>query len=404
MPKRIAFYNTYEPVVSLFRDLPMRLSEQGWDVTLVISRAEYRKKGVTLEQHFAGTNVRVKRVGLPWPGEVSKRIPKTLVMLSYCIAACFQILFSKTDLRVFLTQPPCFSNIGRFKKRFSKQEYVCVLMDLYPEVIFANNLMKEGSFLGKRLSKLAKGSRASAGKLVTIGRDMTGYLVETGIVADKLAYIPNWAGVETPAMVPHESNSLRAEWGYTKDDFLVIYSGNMGVSHHFDELLGAAMEFKDHDRIKFVFIGEGPRKKEVREFQDKYNLPNVRIMGYQPMSRLIESLSSADVHFISLKDGFGGLVVPSKVFGVLSVGRPIIFQGATESEISKMLVDHECGVQVDIGDQSNVSAQIQSYANDQEKAQANGERAWYAYNSQYSSSVGIGRYVELIEDLTAGRH
>ena len=404
MPKRIAFYNTYEPVVSLFRDLPMRLSEQGWDVTLVISRAEYRKKGVTLEQHFAGTNVRVKRVGLPWPGEVSKRIPKTLVMLSYCIAACFQILFSKTDLRVFLTQPPFFSNIGRFKKRFSKQEYVCVLMDLYPEVIFANNLMKEGSFLGKRLSKLAKGSRASAGKLVTIGRDMTGYLVETGIVADKLAYIPNWAGVETPAMVPHESNSLRTEWGYTKDDFLVIYSGNMGVSHHFDELLGAAMEFKDHDRIKFVFIGEGPRKKEVREFQDKYNLPNVRIMGYQPMSRLIESLSSADVHFISLKDGFGGLVVPSKVFGVLSVGRPIIFQGATESEISKMLVDHECGVQVDIGDQSNVSAQIQSYANDQEKAQANGERAWYAYNSQYSSSVGIGRYVELIEDLTAGRH
>lgn len=168
-------------------------------------------------------------------------------------------------------------------------------MDLYPEVIFANNRMKEGSFLGKRLSKLAKGSRASAGKLVTIGRDMTGYLVETGIVADKRACIPNWAGVETPAMVPHESNSLRAEWGYTKDDFLVIYSGNMGVSHHFDELLGAAMEFKDHDRIKFVFIGEGPRKKEVREFQDKYKAMPMIKKKLKPMANELGMHTTASI-------------------------------------------------------------------------------------------------------------
>jgi len=72
-------------------------------------------------------------------------------------------------------------------------------------------------------------------------------------------------------------------------------------------------------------------------------------MGYQPMSRLVESLSAADIHFISLKDGFGGLVVPSKVFGVFSVGRPIIFQGGADSEIARMLADHECGVQVQIG-------------------------------------------------------
>ena len=393
------FYNTYEPVVSLFRDLPMRLSKEGYDVTLVISRSEYRKKGVTLEQHFAGTNVKLKRVGLRLPGEVSTRLPKTLVMLSYYVAAFFQIMFSKANLRVFLTQPPFFANAGRLKKFFAKQEYVCILMDLYPEVIFANKILKENGIAGKALLRLANSSRRSAGKLVTIGRDMSSYLAETGIAAEKLAYIPNWSGVETPTMVPHTSNSLRQEWGYTETDFLVVYSGNLGVSHYFDDLLATTLELKDRDHIKFVFIGEGPRKSEVVEFQEKHNLPNVRIMGYQPIDKLVESLSTADVHFISLDDGFGGLVVPSKVFGVLSVGRPIIFQGSAKSEIANMLVEHDCGVQVDIGDQASVTKEIQTYAADRERTRRHGDQAWNAYANEYSSKVGIDRYLRVIESL-----
>jgi len=89
LAKKVIFYNTYEPVVSLFRDLPKCLAEEGYEVVIVISRSDYRKKGFALEEHFAGTNVRLKRVGLRWPGEVSKRLPKTLVMLSYCVAAFF---------------------------------------------------------------------------------------------------------------------------------------------------------------------------------------------------------------------------------------------------------------------------------------------------------------------------
>ena len=394
------FYNTYEPVVSLFRDLPKRLAEEGYEVVIVISRSDYRKKGLTLEEHFAGTNVRLKRVGLRWPGEVSKRLPKTLVMLSYCVAAFFQVMFSKADLRVFLTQPPFFSNVGRLKKCFAKEEYICIMMDLYPEVIFANKLLKEHGILGRTLSRLAHGSRLAAGKLVTIGRDMTGYLEQSGLPSNKIAYIPNWAGVEAPAMLTRESNSLRKEWGYQESDFLVVYSGNMGVSHHFADLLDSVLEFKDHESIKFVFIGEGARKKEVVEFQEQHNLSNVRIMGYQPMDRLVESLSAADIHFISLDDGFGGMVVPSKVFGVLSVGRPIVFQGSVDSEISKMLADHDCGVQVEIGDQTGVTNAIRNYADDRDRTQQHSQQAWNAYVDEYSSSVGINRYVDLIAELS----
>jgi len=399
LAKKIFFYNTYEPVVSLFRDLPLRLADEGYEVVLVISRSVYRKKGVSLEEHFAGTNVRIKRVGIRWPGEVSTRLPKTLVMLSYCVAAFFQILFSKADLRVFLTQPPFFSNVGRLKKRFASEEYVCVLMDLYPEVVFANKLLKENGILGRALSRLATASRSAAGKLVTIGRDMSRYLEDAGIAAEKIAYIPNWAGVETPTMIARESNALRQEWGYTESDFLVVYSGNMGVSHYFDDLLDSALKLKNHENIKFVFIGEGVRKTEVVEFQEKHKLDNVRIMGYQPMSRLVESLSAADVHFISLRDGFGGLVVPSKVFGVFSVGRPFIFQGAGESEIARMLVEHNCGVQVNIGDQDVLFNEILSYAADRDRIRRQGEQAWTAYAKEYSSKVGINRYVNLVESL-----
>ena len=124
-------------------------------------------------------------------------------------------------------------------------------------------------------------------------------------------------------------------------------------------------------------------------------------MGYQPMDRLVESLSAADIHFISLDDGFGGMVVPSKVFGVLSVGRPIVFQGSAESEISKMLAEHDCGVQVEIGDQTGVTNAIRNYANDRERTQQDSQRAWNAYVNEYSSTVGINRYVDLIADLSS---
>jgi len=219
LAKKIVFYNTYEPVVSLFRDLATRLSDEGWDVEIVISSSDYRKKGVTIEEHFAGTDVRVNRVGIRWPGEVSKRISKTVVMLSYCFSAAFQILFSKADLRIFLTQPPFFSNIGKLKKRFANEDYIVVMMDLYPEVLFANNLLKKDGLFGRGLSGVAGSSRAAAGKLVTIGRDMSSYLEETGIAPEKIAYIPNWAGVETPEIVQHKDNALRKEWGYTENDF-----------------------------------------------------------------------------------------------------------------------------------------------------------------------------------------
>ena len=172
------------------------------------------------------------------------------------------------------------------------------------------------------------------------------------------------------------------------------------MSHHFSSMLDTAKSMIDNKSVKFVFVGGGPRKQEVVDYKNSHELDNIFIFGYQPMSRLIESLSAADVHFISLQDGFGGMVVPSKVFGVLSVGRPVIFQGNAESEIARMLKEHECGVQVDIDDKHRLQEHLLMYIADADLKRLHGGNAREAYLSQYSSKVGIDRYVELIARLS----
>ena len=131
------------------------------------------------------------------------------------------------------------------------------------------------------------------------------------------------ARVRSPELVypiPAAESRLRRELGLD-GKFVVLYSGNMGVSHYFDDLLEVIRRCQDEAKLHFVFIGEGQRRGEIENFFRRHQPRNVSLLLFQPMEQLAESLSLGDVHFVSLRAGFEGLVVPSKVYGALAAGR-----------------------------------------------------------------------------------
>jgi len=123
-----------------------------------------------------------------------------------------------------------------------------------------------------------------------------------------------------------------------------MYSGNMGLAHPFDAVLDAAARIENkHPDILFLLVGEGPRKEDLQAQVEQRGLSNVRFLPFQPRKTLAQSLSAADLHLVTMESALEGLVVPSKLYGALGVGRPALFLGPSGSEAARLIESHNCG-------------------------------------------------------------
>jgi glycosyltransferase involved in cell wall biosynthesis len=235
----------------------------------------------------------------------------------------------------------------------------------------------------------------SADAVVVLGEDMKEIAIGQGASPDHVHVIRNWADPDRIFPVPPEKNRLRREWGL-EGKFVVAYSGNFGVSHDFDDLLSVAEELASDDRFRFLFIGQGIRRPQAERFVSSRKLRNVILRPYQEASILPESLSAGDVHFISLREGFEGLVVPSKAYGVMAAGRPVIYQGSESGEIARMVSKERIGFVVSPGDRERLKRRILEMRADAGLRKRMGETARRALVERYSASIGLDLYRKLL--------
>lgn len=158
------------------------------------------------------------------------------------------------------------------------------------------------------------------------------------------------------------SNPFRRAHGL-EGEFVVVYSGNMGLAHDFDTVLDAADSLRGQ-RVVFLFIGEGPRRMEVEAAARLKGIDNIRFLPPQPAEKLSESLSAADAHLVTMRSNLCGLVVPSKVYGVLAAGRPCLFVGPADSEAARLLRETESGIVIEPGRPAELASAILDWSGD----------------------------------------
>jgi colanic acid biosynthesis glycosyl transferase WcaI len=174
----------------------------------------------------------------------------------------------------------------------------------------------------------------------------------------------------------------------------------MGVSHDFDAIMDAAARLKTEAGIRFVFIGGGSRRSEIERGMQARSLENVLLLPFQPMERLAESMSLGDVHLVSLRRGFEGLVVPSKAYGAMAAGRPLIYLGAPEGEIARMILETRSGsVIADTSDGKELARVLREYFTDPERRTREGSNALHASKNEYSRSTALSAYIDLFSAL-----
>ena len=178
--------------------------------------------------------------------------------------------------------------------------------------------------------------------------------------------VPPW--VDTEKIKPLESSlNPYLDKFVNKNDFVVLYSGNMGHSHDIDSVLRAAEILQGKKNIKFIFIGEGDKKNDIETFVQKKNLNNISLFHFQPEDMLPFTLTLADISIVSLDEGMESLMIPSKLFSYLSAGSAIISISNENSELSDIINSGSCGLIVKPGNPDILANSIFSLYNDRDK-------------------------------------
>jgi colanic acid biosynthesis glycosyl transferase WcaI len=349
--RSVLFINRVYPPSSgatgdMLRDLATGLAAGGLDVTVVCMG-----DGGGSDERIDG--VRVVRVGglFSRRNTVLRAAAYVLMIPSLLLRA---LLLRRTDCVVTMTDPPMLAVVGPMISFFKRNRVVHWAQDLYPEVAEELGVLPRGNALSRMLRDISSLALRQGDAVVSIGRCMTARLMARGVVYGKIREIPNWS----PPVVPVESeqNRFRASLG-VGEDFVVAYSGNMGLAHEFDTILEAAATLHDQ-RVVFLMVGGGPRRAEVEDEARRRGLGNMRFLSPQPREALAESLSAAEAHLVTMRSNLCGLVVPSKFYGVLAAGRPCLFVGPEESEVARVIRESRAGWVVAPGDGKELAAAI----------------------------------------------
>ena len=271
------------------------------------------------------------------------------------------------------------------------------LQDLYPEVAAVLGVPGLVPPLLSALEFLRNRSLRAASMNVVPGDRMRRRVEDLGVAPGRVRVIPNWSDGHHIRPISRADNPLRHSWGLG-ERFVVGYSGNFGRSHEFGTVLDAAARLASDDAVAFLFIGGGAQRESVEREVAQRSLGNCVFQPYQPREALTQSLGAADVHLVTLKPEMEGLIVPSKIYGVLAAGRPVLFIGDRHGELGELVESRRIGFAVDPGDAAALETHIRWLAAHGEEWQAMGSRARALFEARFDRHIALSGWSALLDD------
>jgi colanic acid biosynthesis glycosyl transferase WcaI len=386
----------------LLADLSESLSAAGWDPAVLASRTEPAL--AAQERRNAVAILRASGLSLS-RSSVFKRM---LSYLSLYPAFLFRALRApRSAVLVTLTDPPLLLLLGPLLVWIKRCRAIHWAQDLYPEVAEELGVLSPNSLPARILRWASTWALRRHDLIVAVGSCMKTRLMARGIPSERIVVIPNWnlSSAEVPAAgtldeSSSEDSGFREEQGWA-DRFVVMYSGNFGLAHPFEAIVDAAKRLDSAgSRALFVFVGEGAGLSGVK--QALQGATNVRWLPYQPIERLGASLRAADVHLASMHERTLGLVVPSKVYGIVAAQRPCVFLGPAQSEVAKLISENGCGVVLPSGDGPGLAGVIGELANDPVRV-SEMRRAAAALGPRVSRDAAVAAWEKALERVMAMR-
>jgi glycosyltransferase involved in cell wall biosynthesis len=400
MKPRLLVLNQYywpgvEATAHLLAELCEALSED-FDVTVVTGRLRTER---TLPHEETRNDVRIIRVASTTYDRASLGA-RALNYVTYVVQAFrVGIAAQRADVVLCMTDPPMIGAVALAVARRHRAPLVVIAQDVFPEIAIELKRLTNPLLVGL-LRILVGVYLRRADRVVAIGETMRRRLIQKGAPPNRVEVIPNW--IDTTRLQPLDGpNEWAVEHGLD-DCFVVMHSGNVGHAQDLDSLVRAVTFLRDLDRLRVVIIGSGARHDELVALAKRLEVDQVQFLDYQPRDRLRESLSAASVHVVGLARGLAGFIVPSRLAGVLAVGRPVIAAADDESETAHVVRTAECGVVVPAGRPDRLAAAIRRAYDGELDLDAMGRKGRAYVTAEVDRTVAIGRYRELLRQVVSG--
>jgi colanic acid biosynthesis glycosyl transferase WcaI len=275
------------------------------------------------------------------------------------------------------------------------------VMDLYPDVIAAHGGLSPSGWLYRLLGRLTRRQLSGAALVLALGPRMRERVACYVSPPTRLEWTPLWGSVPAGGPDPSAVAAWRARRGWAASDCVFLYSGNMGLGHRLGELLEAAGRLGGAGPV-WAFAGGGRRREEVERFAAARPDARVQLLPYVAQDDVVASLAAADVHLVSLRSPWQGLIVPSKLPAAFGLGRPVVYVGPRDSEPADWTLESGGGWVAGEGDVAGVLAAVAS-ASVPEERRRRGEAGRAFARARFDREANTRRIAELLEEAVSDR-
>jgi len=398
-PRLLVLNQYYRPGVEATANLLADLCEAlaaDYDVTVVTGRL-HGQPDLPAEETLNGVRVLRTRSTAYDRTQLHHRAANYATYLADSLLRALRT--ERPDVVLTLTDPPMIGDVGLVVARRFGVPLVVVSEDVFPEIAVELKRLENPLVVGL-LGKMVELYLKRAARIVAIGETMRARLTAKGTPADRVTVIENW--VDTQAITPRPRPTPWTREHGLDGRFVVMHSGNVGHAQDLDTLVRAATFLRDLEDLKIVIVGFGARHAAIENLAHRLDvLRNVTLLPYQPREVLSESLSAGDIHFVGLARGLSGFIVPSRLYGILAAGRPVIAAADPDSETVRLVTEASCGVVLSPGKPLILAETIRAAYEGRLPLDEWGARGREYVEREADRSVAFARYRSLFDEVLA---
>jgi colanic acid biosynthesis glycosyl transferase WcaI len=359
-----------------------------------LDRVEYLRGGI--EQRNGVEIRRVRHTQF----DKSNLVARACNYVTYLLMTAWRSLWvSKVDILVTETDPFMLPLWGRWLRHWHRCKWICYLQDIHPDVGVAIGKLRWNG-LTRWLRNRLTAAYQRADHVIVLSEDMRTHLLSRGLKSERISVIHNWADVDS--LIPQKrDNPFRVREKIPATSFLVMYSGNLGLTQRLDQILEAAELLLNRSEILFYFVGDGAEAPRLKEETRQRGLTNVVFRPYQPKTQLGESLSAADVQIIVLQSSLVPLLMPSKLYGVLASGTCSIVVAPIDSHLARIVQDDQTGIVIANANAAEIADSIRSLADNPAFVIGAGERARRVAEDRYQRRCSSEQFHAVCQQLLA---
>lgn len=388
--------------MQIVEDLLEGFAAQGWYVDLYTPTPT---RGVTKEQRKAYAKMRIeKKCGgkvtihrMHLYGEGRNFIARAFRYFIFSIECFWKAITVPANFIFTGSGPPTQGVIVGLAKIVSGKKFIYNLQDIFPDSLVTAGICSEKSPLMKVGRWMERFTYRHADVIITISDDMKDNVLRKGVPPEKVAVVRNWIDTDKVKPVTREENRLFDELNLPREQFYVVYAGNLGRVQGVEVIVEAARLLKDHLDIQFVIFGNGSEEESIKKLGA--DLSNLSIFDLQSIERVSEVYSMGDVAIIPCKPGTGGSGMPSKTWTIMATGTPIIASFDLGGEMEQMMREADCGFCAEAGNAEKLSDAILELYDDFERKVKMGLDARNYVEEYACKEICVRQYIEDIESF-----